>query len=144
MNFFEACTKLDIWDAVRVRLEVQLMSNSEDFYFNILGMARDAFKKLALKHHPDHGGVHSNYIEIQEAHNIIKGSTEREMLYSINDAVKANKIYYIAGSEHCIRCARWSTILNNCAHTKCEGFQELRKPKFSKIKGSQKDLSTIP
>lgn len=55
-------------------------------YFNILGLQpnanedeiRQAYKRLAMKHHPDRGGDQSQFQEVQEAHSVLTDPQKRQ------------------------------------------------------------------
>ena len=55
-------------------------------YYKILGVTRDAseaeikkaYKKLALKHHPDKGGDHATFAGINEAYDTLKDPAKKQ------------------------------------------------------------------
>jgi DnaJ-class molecular chaperone len=55
-------------------------------YYNILGVSntstqeeiKKSYKKLAMQHHPDHGGEHSKFAEINEAYETLKDPAKRQ------------------------------------------------------------------
>jgi DnaJ homolog subfamily B member 4 len=67
-------------------LSLNYVKASRNFY-SILGVSKDsspadikkAYRKLALKHHPDKGGSESKFKEISEAYDILSDETKRNL-----------------------------------------------------------------
>jgi len=138
MNLFSACIRLGIWNITKARAEVWSMSNlntDNKLLSELLDIAKKSFKKLAMDHHPDRGGDNKNFIEIQEAYDIIKNATVGDFINSLDDEKKSSIKYFDPGSDNCKACNRWSNVIDMCITVTCSGFDEPPKRKLFRVKG---------
>jgi len=135
MNLYEACKILSIWPIAKARAEVWSMSHINDSsLIDLKDRAKTAFRRLALKYHPDKGGNQSKYLEIQEAFNLIKGSTGQSIIEALNIEKNVIAKYCEPGAEECWECVKWSSMIHSCLTIQCTGLEVLKK-KFKNIRG---------
>lgn len=89
--------------------------------------AKDAYRKLALIHHPDKGGVHEKMVELNIAYKLCaKGVTfGKEMNWScMNDVPFEVKFSYTRPKPKISNVIRWfgQKMLNKLAKNKHKGF----------------------
>lgn len=138
MTLYSACIRLGIWSVVKARAGVWSMSGHKDHensMSEVKDMAKRAFKKLAMDHHPDRGGDRDNFLEIQEAAEIVKSSKLNDFLNALDDEERSSVVYFEPGSENCKSCTRWSDVVGMCITVTCSGFQEPQRRKFVSIRG---------
>lgn len=145
MNIYEACIRLGIWSVVKARAQVWSISGScrEESLQDLKDTAKKTFKTLCMIHHPDKGGEHDYYLDIQTAHDIIKDAKSRNFLDALEDEKKSQISYYEPGSDQCFRCRKWSNLIRACFAITCSGFEEPRKSKFANIRGRTKFAITL-
>ena len=136
MNLYEACKILGIWHVAKARAEVwSISSANEDSLEDLKNLAKTAFKRLAMEHHPDKGGDQNNYLEIQEAFNLIKEVTAQAVIDALDIEKKETAEYYNPGIDKCWGCTKWSSMVHACLTIQCTGFEAPKKRKFGNIRG---------
>jgi len=145
MNLYDACMILNLWHVVKARAQVWSISTSDHtIAFNdVKSQAKNKFKELALQHHPDKGGENAKYLEIQAAHELIKLATISDFINTLSiEAVNDTK-YCAPGSTDCIKCSKWSEIVNVCVTTTCTGFKQNEKSIYGKFDVRQKASKNV-
>lgn len=133
MNLYKACIRLGIWPTVRSYAEMwSVDSNKNDISIleEVKDLAKRSFRKLSMEHHPDKGGDHNNFLEIQESFNKVKNSTIKCFISALDEELESNINYYEPGSDECKECSRWSSMVGMCITITCSGFQPSAKPKL--------------
>jgi hypothetical protein len=92
MTLYQACNVLNIWPVAKIWAEVWFSSSyvDEKLVDNVVSVAKASFKQLAMIHHPDKGGESDNYVNIQNAYNVIKSATVNSFIDSLKE--ESNKI----------------------------------------------------
>jgi DnaJ-class molecular chaperone len=96
------------------------MSSGYHMLDELKAKAKDNFKALAMKHHPDKGGSHEAYVNIQQAYETVKTATTAGFV----DALKFETKYYTSGAAECATCSKWSDVVRACVTASCTGFKE--------------------
>jgi len=135
MNLYWACIRIGIWSIVKARAEVWQASGSTspESLQEIKDLAKRSYRSLSMLHHPDKGGDHDNYLEIQSAFDSVKSATVSDFIQALDEEKKSLIKYYEPGSEDCRGCGRWSDIVGMCITVTCSGFQAPGKPRFANI-----------
>lgn len=137
MNLYSACIRLGIWPVVKASAEVWFAAgeNSQDSFndlFNDLkNIAKKSYHDLSMNHHPDKGGDHDNYLEIQRAFNLVKNADANAFVGALSEEKQSKVKYYEPGSEECKSCGRWSEIVGMCITVTCSGYQSPSKPRLA-------------
>lgn len=140
MNIYSACIRLNIWNVVKARVEVWAITEScnNESLDELKLTAKKAFKNLCMDHHPDKGGNHQNFLEIQMAFDLIKNATCNNFINALNEEKQSKIIYMNPGSEKCNSCRKWSNIVNACITITCSGFDEpTRDNRFANVRREQ-------
>jgi len=144
MNLYRACKILGVWSIAKARAEVWSISNiNEESLINLKDCAKTAFKKLAMEHHPDKGGDHDKYIEIQDAFMTIKTATGRAIIDALDIEKTETSVYYRPGDEKCAGCTKWSDVVCSCLTIQCTGFEAPKQRKFGNIRGQTQFAAQI-
>lgn len=141
MNTYSACIRLNIWSLVKARAEVWAVTQlyDEESLNELKVTAKKAFHSLCMDHHPDKGGEHENYLEIQKAFDLIKGATHSDFVNALDEEKQSKTVYFEPGSEECSSCRKWSDVVNTCITVTCSGFDEpTRSGRFANIRGKNK------
>lgn len=92
-----------------------------------------------MDHHPDRGGDHQNFLEIQAAFDLIKGAAQNNFVNALDEEKQSKTVYFEPGSEKCSSCRKWSDVVNACITVTCSGFDEpTRNGRFADIRGKTK------
>jgi len=135
MNLYDACVVLSLWHVVKARAQVWAISTSDHSIAlsDTKVLAKNKFKELALQHHPDKGGQNSAYLEIQEAHELIKSATLSDFINVLGLEPKNDTKFCTPGSMECMACNKWSDVVKICITTTCTGFKQHEKSIRSKF-----------
>lgn len=125
MNLYKACVLLDVWHLAKARAEVWALSKSPSIesYLDLQKAIKIAGRKLMVEHHPDKGGDHTKFTEIQSAYMLANNSTIIDYIGALSFE-EVNK--FDPGSDECSDCKKWNDIFNVCMTVKCSGLE--RKP----------------
>jgi DnaJ-class molecular chaperone len=116
-----------MWRVVKARAQVWAISKqggSDASLESLRLIAKQKFRELVMIHHPDKGGTNSDYIEIQEAYNIIKSAERKDFIRALDIEAESNIIQHKPGSSECKQCSRWSSIFQACITSTCTGFRK--------------------
>jgi len=128
MNLYDACIVLNLWHVVKARAQVWSISTSDHSMAlsDIKDRAKTRFRELALQHHPDRGGDNNKYLEIQEAHELIKSATVSGFIDTLPIEASMGIKYYTPGDMECADCSKWSELIKVCATSSCTGFKHCK------------------
>lgn len=135
MNLHRACIRLGIWSIVKARSEVWFSSgsHSSESLQELKDLAKRSYRSLSMNHHPDKGGDHDNYLEIQEAFSKVKEATANDFIESLGEEKDSKTEYFEPGSDECKKCGRWSDVVGMCITVTCSGYQTPTKPRFANV-----------
>lgn len=136
MSLYVASIVLGVWPIIKACGEVWRISPGDHTTAlnDLKGLVKNRFKELAMLHHPDRGGDHSQYVGIQQAYDIVKSATISNIIDAIQEECKLAVQHYRAGSPECRSCSKWSDICGVCATTSCSGFSNYSDVKFKDCK----------
>jgi hypothetical protein len=77
-----------------------------------------------MKHHPDKGGSHEEYVNIQRAYETIKTATVAGFIEALELERQVLTKHYKPGAAECANCSKWSDVVKACATASCSGFKE--------------------
>ena len=125
MTLYEACVILGVWHIARARAEVwKLIKSVENKALeDMKTIIKSRFKAMANLYHPDHGGEHDKYIEIQKAHDIVDTASVQDFINALDSEIKLYIAYYKPGSNECLSCDKWSNVISACITTTCTGYK---------------------
>jgi DnaJ-class molecular chaperone len=123
MDLYEACQELQIWNVARAYAEVWRGTNNHD-YGKIVSLARQSFKKMACRFHPDMPTANESlFLKIKEALDVINNNDVSQLFDALDKERRINVKYFKSGSAECKKCTRWNDLLGSCIFTACQGFE---------------------
>lgn len=136
MDMYRAAVRLGIWPVIKAKAEVWLATCKPNIELleEIHGLAKQAYHTLSLEHHPDKGGKHDNFVEIQKAYESVHISKVGDIIHALGEERRSQTQYFEPGSDSCKRCERWSSLVGVCITVTCAGFQAPAPPKLTVLK----------